>query len=122
MICIKNIETSNSNRIQLDCIPKINGYDAIIFGAWVQAFNLCPGFNIYLKQLSDLEIKSVSCFLTQYFPYKWMGGSNALLKLSKLLKSKDIKVNFSGIINWSNKQRNAQIEALADLISSTYSG
>ena len=77
---------------------------------------------MYLKQLSDIEIESVSCFVTQYFPYKWMGGSHALSKMRKLLKSKGVKINASGIINWSNEQRNDQIDALADLMSSTYSG
>lgn len=106
--------------IKLDHIPEANGYDALIFGAWVQAFNLCPGFTLYLKQIPDFDTNNVSCFLTEQFPYKWMGGSLALSKMRKQLTAKGAEIQASGVINWSNKKREQQIGELADRFSSQY--
>lgn len=106
--------------IQLDHIPRAQGYDALIFGAWVEAFNLCHGFTLYLKQIPDFDTSNVSCFLTQQFRYKWMGGSLAMSKMKRLLTAKGAKVNATGIINWSNKKREQQIDDLVVRFSSQY--
>ncbi|HSJ37682.1 MAG TPA: flavodoxin [Planococcus sp. (in: firmicutes)] len=106
--------------IKLDHIPDANGYDALIFGAWVQAFNLCPGFTLYLKQIPDFDTNNVSCFLTQQFRYKWMGGGLALSKMKKRLTAKGAKINASGVINWSNKKREQQIDDLVARFSRQY--
>ncbi|MBT2584105.1 flavodoxin [Planococcus sp. ISL-109] len=112
--------TQNPKDIELDSMPEVTGYDALIFGAWVQAFNLCPGFSKYLKQLPEIERKHVSCFVTQQFRYKWMGGSFALSKMKKLLAEKGVKVSSSGVINWSNKKKEQQIDELVARFSGQY--
>ena len=106
--------------IKLDQIPEANGYDALIFGAWVQAFNLCPGFTSYLKQIPDFDTNNVSCFLTEQFPYKWMGGSLALSKMKKGLTGKGATIKESGVINWGNKKREKQIDDLVARFSNQY--
>jgi flavodoxin len=80
----------NQKDIQLDQMPEANDYDALVFGGWIQAFNLCPGLSMYLNQISSLNDKKVTCFLTQHFPYKWMGGWNGLNKMKKIISSKTI--------------------------------
>lgn len=119
-----NIESSTGpqkpENIRLDHIPDAAGYDALIFGAWVQAFNLCPGFHLYLKQIPDFDTNNVSCFLTEQFPYKWMGGSRALAKMKGFLEEKGAKIHGSGVINWGNKKRDQQIDELVTRISSQY--
>lgn len=116
LIRMQNINNAQSKadpqHVELDVIPKAAGYDALIFGAWVQAFNVCPGFSQYMKQLPEIKAKHVSCFLTQQFRYKWMGGSFALSKMKKLIKEKGGQVGAVGVINWSNKKREQQIEEL----------
>lgn len=120
----QNIETFNeaqqTDNIKLDHIPDAAGFDALIFGAWVQAFNLCPGFHLYLKQIPDFNTNNVSCFLTEQFPYKWMGGSLALSKMKRFLVEKGADIKASGIINWSNKKREQQIDELVARFSSQY--
>lgn len=120
----QNIENSTgsqkSENIRLDHIPETAGYDALIFGAWVQAFNLCPGFHLYLKQIPDFDTNNVSCFLTEQFPYKWMGGSRALSKMKKFLEEKGATINASGVINWGNKKREQQIDELVARFSRQY--
>ena len=120
----RNTETPEGpqkpENIRLDHIPDAMGYDALIFGAWVQAFNLCPGFHLYLKQIPDFDTSNVSCFLTEQFPYKWMGGSLALSRMKKFLTAKGAEINSSGVINWGNKKREQQIDELVTRFSSQY--
>ena len=108
---------ADPKNIQLDRMPEVDGYDGLIFGAWVQAFNLCPGFSKYIQQLPKIETDQVGCFLTQQFRYKWMGGNLALAKMKKAIAAKDAKVRATGVINWSNKKRDKQIEDLAATFS-----
>ena len=98
---VKNI----TKPIVLDQMPSIEKYDAIVFGAWIQGFNLHAGMKVYISQLSSLKDKKITCFVTQYFPYKWMGGTIGLSQLKKLISLKDGIVNVSGIVNWSKRKK-----------------
>ncbi|MEZ0479725.1 flavodoxin family protein [Planococcus sp. SSTMD024] len=117
---LENEEAKNPTAVQLDSLPETKGYDALVFGAWVQGFTLCPGFIKYAEQLPDLGQAPVSCFLTQQFRYKWMGGNRAMGKMKTLLKAKGAVVNSDAIINWSHKKRPQQIEELVARFSSQY--
>lgn len=110
---------ATAESIQLDSMPTIDGYDALIFGGWVQAFNLCPGVTKYLNQLENIEAKPVSCFVTHHFPFKWMGGTGSLSKMKKILESKGAKINASDVINWSSKKRESQIDEVVAVICAT---
>lgn len=109
------------NTMRIDNEINISEFDSIIFGAWVEGFNLCPGMNQFINQFDKIDTPEIYCFLTQHFPYKWMGGNNAMNSFEKLLLFKSEKVVKLGIINWSNKKRNDQIENLllqtTDIIS-----
>ena len=117
---LENEEAKNPTDVHLDSLPETAGFDALIFGAWVQAFTLCPGFSNYLEQIPDIDSENVSCFLTQQFRYKWMGGNRAMAKMKASLKAKGAVANSAAIINWSNKKREQQIEGVAERFSSQY--
>lgn len=117
---LENEKAKNPIAVQLDSLPETGGCDALIFGAWVQGFTLCPGFEKYVEQLQDLGQAQVSCFLTQQFRYKWMGGNRAMSKMTRLLEAKGAVVNSTAIINWSHKKRQQHIEGLAQRFSSQY--
>lgn len=107
--------------ISLDHMPEVDAFDGLILGGWVQAFGLYPGMVMYLGQLPSLKDKHITCFLTQHFPYKWMGGNAALSKMKKTIATKGGVVHASGIVNWSRKKTlETQIETVADLISKSY--
>lgn len=124
LIRFQNTETPKGPQkiedVRLDQVPDATGYDALVFGAWVEAFNLCHGFTLYLQQIPDFATANVSCFLTQQFRFKWMGGSLAMAKMKRLLRAKGAQVNATGIINWSNKKREQQIAELVARFSSQY--
>ncbi len=125
LVRIKTLSTTKgdvkSSDIQLDVLPDISEYDVLIFGAWIKAFSLCPDFAVYLNQLNGLEGREVSCFVTQHFPYKWMGGTNGLATMKKILVSKGATISETGVVNWSrNDQRAIQIESLIESINTYY--
>lgn len=117
----KDAANKDEKDIQLDCMPDVDGYDALVFGGWIQAFNLYPGVAMYLNQLPPLNDKKVTCFLTQHFRYKWMGGTIGLSKMKKILVSKGATVLAAEIINWSDEnKRPKQIVELVENISRQY--
>jgi flavodoxin len=123
IVTIEEIKSSNDDpnvrKIELSKVPDTNKFDAIIFGSPVQAFSLAPIMKKYLEQINTLNEKKIVCFVTQYFPYKWMGGSNAINQMKKLCKSKNVLE--AGIINWSNKDREKMINDVIKNIINQFS-
>jgi len=104
-------ETSNPNeKIELRNKPDVNGYDALIFASPVHAFSLAPVMKTYIEQISNLSGKKISCFMTQQFPYKWMGGNHAIKQLKAACIKAGGTVTGENIVNWSNKKREEMIE------------
>jgi flavodoxin len=104
-----NEEPSEPQKIQLSVIPKTDIYDALIFGAPVRGFSLSPVMDAYLMQISTLKGKKICCFMTQSFPFPWMGGNRSLKRMKALCEAKNGNVFESGIINWMNKKRENMI-------------
>ncbi len=104
-----NEDPSAAGNIQLKTIPDITSYDHLIFAAPVRAFSLSPVMKLYLKQLSSLKDKKVSCFVTQHFAFPWMGGNNAIKQVKRACESKGASISNTGIVNWSNKSREKMI-------------
>jgi NAD(P)H dehydrogenase (quinone) len=101
-------------KIKLKDLPSTEGYDILIFGAPVHGFSLSPVMRAYISQLKTLEGIKVGGFVTQFFPFKQLGGSHSIQQLIKLCESKGGKVFETGVINWSNKKREGQIDNLVD--------
>jgi len=47
--------------IQFKNLPDVNAYDALIFGAPVQAFSLSKAMNAYMQQIKSLQSKKIAC-------------------------------------------------------------
>ncbi len=91
-------------KIYLKSTPDISGFDAIIFGAPVRGFSLSPVLEAYLTQLVTLQGKKVACFVTQFFPFPWMGGNRAIKQMKQICELRGAKLLATGIINWSNNR------------------
>ena len=85
-------------------------YDVVVFGAWVQAFNLCFGFRSFLNQLEEISAQQVHAYVTQHFPFPWMGGYQAISTMKKLLIKKSIKVHSTQVFNKMNKKMDTHVE------------
>jgi NAD(P)H dehydrogenase (quinone) len=101
-------------KIQLKTIPDVGEYDALIFGAPVRGFSLSPVLSAYLSQIPSLQGKKIECFVTQFFPYPWMGGNRAIKQMKDICQLKNGKVIETGIVNWSSKHRNEKIDFLVE--------
>jgi NAD(P)H-dependent FMN reductase len=105
-----NDSTSATTNIQLQSAPDITEYDRIIFASPVRAFSLAPVMKTYLSQLPSLEGKQVDCFVTQFFPYPWMGGNRAISEMKQACSDKGAIVSDTGVVNWSGKKRERLID------------
>jgi flavodoxin len=110
-------EKPGSKTFQMETSPDISSYDALVFGAPVRGFSMSPVIASYLLQLSTLRDKNVICFVTEFFPYPWMGGNRAISQMKKFCESKGAKVIGTGIVNWSNKQRENKMTDMVESLS-----
>lgn len=112
-----NEEPSKSGSIELKTKPDISSYDVLIFGAPVRAFSLSPVMKAYLLQVQSLKGKKVSCFVTQAFPYAWMGGNRSISQMKNSCESKGATILETGIVNWPQKQREKNILEVLEKMS-----
>jgi len=118
--CIHRISAVNDEeidfkKIELHDKPDVQGYDVLVFGAPVRGFSLSAVMHSYLTSIGSLKGRETACFMTQSFPYPWMGGNRALKQLCKICTDKGANILETGIINWSNAaKRETLIQALLE--------
>ena len=100
------------NKIDFVKNPDVKKYDAIILASPVEAFSLCPVMKNYLEGISSLKGKRIACFVTEYLPFAWMGGNNAIKQMKTICEGKDAIVCRTDVINWKNKHREEMIDHL----------
>lgn len=106
--------------VQFKTLPDAEKYDALVFGAPVQAFSLCQPMLDYLKQVASLQGKKVACLVTQALPYPWLGGNRAIGQMKRLCEAQGATVCGSGIVNWMKKSREQQIVQVVDRLGQLF--
>jgi len=96
---------SGERAFQLETRPDVSQYEALVFGAAVEAFSLSPVMMNYLTGIDSLQGKQVACLVTQFFPYPWMGGDRAIRQMRELCKSKGATLSGSAVVNWCGFRR-----------------
>lgn len=110
-----NDEEIDFKKIELNDKPNAQGFDILMFGAPVRGFSLSPVMQYYLTSIGSLKDKKTACFMTQSFPYPWMGGNRAMKQLCKICTDKGANIFETGIINWSNAtKRETLIQSLLE--------
>ncbi len=92
--------------------PDILSYDALILAAPVQGAALAPAMTAALRKFPPLQGRRVVCYLTEFFPFNWMGGSRAIRQLTQIVAHLGGQLAGTGIIHWSSRQREQQITEL----------
>ena len=110
----------NAQDFQLKTKPEVAPYDTLIFAAPVMGFSLNPAMKQYLKQIAPLEGKEVALLVTEFFPFPWMGGNQAVRQMKRICESKGGTIRGSGIVNWSNRRREQQIVEVTDRLSRAF--
>jgi flavodoxin len=108
----------NPNAFEITTKPSIEKYDTIVFASYVEAFSLCPVMKKYLSDIKSLKNKKVAYFVTEMFPYSWMGGNHAIGKMKEICNSKGAISLTSSVVNWKNKHREELIKRVIDNITS----
>ena len=119
-ITVSGEVSPGSKDFQITNVPQVDQYDAIIFGAPVQAFSLTPVMTTYLNQLSSLRDKKVACYVTKQLPFHWTGGNRAVARMKKLCEIKDAKVDGTGIVIWSKAVREQNISECIERLSTLF--
>ncbi len=108
-----------AKNIKFENLPDVNGYEALIFGAPVQAFSLSSVMKAYMEQIPSLQDKKVALFVTKGMPSHWTGGNRAISQMKKIVESKGGSFIGKGIVIWRDK-REEQITELADKFSALF--
>lgn len=103
--------------IQFETRPEVGTYDALVFGAPVEAFSLSSVMRSYLRQVASLKRKKVACFVTKGLPFYWTGGSRAIVQMKKICGSKDATICGTGIVVWTGKDRKKKIAEVVEKLS-----
>ena len=104
------------NKINFHPEPEISGYDLVIIGAPVRGFSISPVLAAYLNKLPSMKGLKVDLFVTQAFPYSWMGGNNAIKQMKVTCEKKGAIVLNTSIVNWRNKRKDTQIQELINTL------
>lgn len=124
-VAIERIEiegqpTARDPQIRIKSAPGVAPYDALVFGAPVQAFHLCAAMQAYMDQLPALNGKKVAVFITKGLKGAWTGGNGAIKKLKESCEGKGGQVGGTGMVFWADKNREQSIESLAEEIAKTF--
>lgn len=95
--------TTVVDRVKLRSTPDTGEYDGIIFGAPVWGFKVSSVMEAYLNQIKSLKDKKVACFVTQSFPFPWLGGNNSTEQMKRICESKGAIVAVTGTANRTKK-------------------
>ena len=107
----------DAKNIRIEKLPDLGAYDALVFGAPVQAFSLAPAMAVYMTQLPSLGGKKIACFVTKGLPFSWTGGNRALKQMKKRCEAMGGKVSGTGIVYWSSKERENHIGEVVNKLS-----
>ncbi|MBM4241195.1 MAG: flavodoxin [Euryarchaeota archaeon] len=108
-----------AKNVKFESRPEVDVYDALIFGAPVQAFSLSAVMTAYMRRLPSLQDKKIACFVTKGLPFNWTGGNRAISQMKKICQSKGGTVIGTGIIIW-NKNREIKIVELVEQFSGLF--
>lgn len=98
------------NAFEITNSPDISKYDLVIFGSYIEAFNLNPVMKRYLESI-NLNNQKVFCFVTHQLPKAWMGANRGIKQMTKIFKDNIVDTK---VINWGNKDREEEINDLVN--------
>lgn len=90
----------DANGIKLKAVPDTAAFDALVFGAPVHGGSASPSFKAFIAQTASLQGKKICCYVTEFFPFAWMGGNNAINQMKTLCAAKGAVISETGVVNW----------------------
>lgn len=113
-ITASNDDQMEEGKIQLRNVPDIKVYDVLLLGSPVRGFSLSAVMSAYISQAAAMQGKKVFCFVTQYFPFPFMGGTRAIEQMKTKCQVKGAEICGTAIVNWSNLRRERMIRDMVE--------
>ena len=107
-------EGTLKGNFQLVSKPDLTEYDVVFIGTPVWGFSPSGVMKEYLANTPSLASKKVFLFVTQSFPFPWMGGNGSIKKLTEICAGKGAIIIGSGIVNYTKKKREPKILELLE--------
>ncbi len=108
-------------KIQIEKLPDLSAYDALVLAAPVQAFSLSNVMKAYLPHLPALNGKKVAIFVTKGLPFNWTGGNSSVSAIRTAVESKGGTVVGSELMAWGGDAgRDKKIADLVDRLSKLF--
>ncbi len=109
-VALEKIVASNDGEMNIEKIvisnpPSTQGYDMLVFAAPVNGFRLAFVMQAFLRSLPSLEGKLLAGFVTEAFPFPWMGGNQSLKGMEKLVQAKGGTLSATGVVNWRSPDK-----------------
>lgn len=98
----------------------ISGSDGVVFGSPVHGFSLAPDMLAFMEALPSLEGMKVACFVTQAFPFPWMGGTRVIRQMAALCRARGAMVQKGCVVNWGRTCREKLIGRAVEGIASVF--
>ena len=109
-ITIKGESPAQPGKFEIVRAPDVADYDAVVFGAPVQAFSLNPVMKKYMQNLPRMEGKKVAILVTKQLPVLWLGGTGAVAFMKKECESRGARVLGSKIAVWAESRREKSVK------------
>ena len=116
-VVLVNEDPQSPSPITLASAPATAKYDAVVFAGPVRGMSASPAMQSYIPISDPLEGKPVRVFVTHYFPFAWMGGTRSADQLAEMATSRGGTVVGKGVINWTSRKRERDIESLLETFS-----
>lgn len=104
----------NQTFIELTHSPDITLDQTIILGSPVHGFSVPKIVVAYLNQFDDFKGKTFELFVTHFFYFRWMGASQTLKQLKRIIESKGGTVTYMGSVEWWPKKIDRLTKQLID--------
>lgn len=121
-VSIERLRVTGEGGATIESFPDLKPYDALVFGAPVQAFSLSLPMRKYMESVKKGKANRVALLITQHFPYPWLGGNRAARQLRKAAEAKGFEVTATAIVHWSKRDRELHILAAVDKLASCFAG
>jgi NAD(P)H dehydrogenase (quinone) len=119
-ITITGDTPAQAGKFELANVPAVDSYEAIIFGAPVQAFSLNPAMKAYMEQLPSLAGKKVAIFVTKQIPLLWLGGRGAVAMMKKACETRGANVTGTEIVVWAEAKREKTVGKCVENLSKLF--
>lgn len=110
-------EDPSATVFNLTRVPDPKQYEALILATPVRGFRIAPIMQATLERMAAFENRKVACVVTHFFPYPFLGGTQVIQAMHRLIEAKGGQVVADAIIDWKSSKRERRIAETVEAFS-----